>query len=125
MLARQYVEQKIARRLVCDLLTAGYNVTVNDGVEDVLSGSRDPFAVLHAMFGYYTATDENVLFVQGTGDGGGWVKLVYGNGGWDVISDYTVNLEPVLEPISRWIDAGFAEMIGDVRTAVPPPRANP
>ena len=30
-----------------------------------------------------------------------WVFLVYGNDGWDVIADYNVSLEPLLEPINK------------------------
>lgn len=31
-----------------------------------------------------------------------WVKLVYGNDGWDVICDYTINLETIIDPINDY-----------------------
>lgn len=34
-----------------------------------------------------------------------WVRFVYGNDGWDVISDYTTNLELVLAPINEYADS--------------------
>jgi hypothetical protein len=34
-----------------------------------------------------------------------WVRFVYGNGGWDVISDYTMSLETVLAPINAYADS--------------------
>lgn len=35
----------------------------------------------------------------------GWVRFVYGNDGHDVISDYTTNLESVLEPINAYAES--------------------
>lgn len=34
----------------------------------------------------------------------GWVYFVFGNDGYDVISDYTTNLEDVLAPINAYAD---------------------
>ncbi len=34
----------------------------------------------------------------------GWVRFIYGNDGWDVISDYTTNLEPVMKLVQPLID---------------------
>ena len=31
----------------------------------------------------------------------GWVRLVFGNSGWDLISDYSVNLEEFLKPVDE------------------------
>ena len=31
-----------------------------------------------------------------------WVRFVYGNDGWDVISDYTTNLDAVLRPVNAY-----------------------
>jgi hypothetical protein len=31
----------------------------------------------------------------------GWVLFIYGNDGWDVISDYTCNLEPIMGPANE------------------------
>ena len=34
----------------------------------------------------------------------GWVYLVYGNDGWDVLADYTVNLGPSMQPANELSD---------------------
>jgi hypothetical protein len=36
-----------------------------------------------------------------------WVRFVYGNDGYDVISDYTTSLEAVLAPINDWCSEQF------------------
>ncbi len=52
--------------------------------------------------------DECHFFVGGSYEESydSWVYVIYGNGngGWDVISDYTTDLEPILKPINDWID---------------------
>lgn len=109
---RRYIEQKIAKRVVGDLLAAGFSITVNDGEEDILESSDDPFAILHAMFGAATATDDNVLVVEHrTSPRSGWVRFVWGNGE-DCLPDYTTNLDPIIEPVYAWIESGFGELLG-------------
>jgi hypothetical protein len=96
------IERQVARRAIAALLAAGHEVSVHDGEEFALRRSRDPKAILGAMF----STDEDELISHGAkGVGPGWVKFVYGNDGWDVISDYTTNLEKVLEPVMEWARA--------------------
>jgi len=89
---RQKVEREIITRLVGDALKAGYTLGVNDGEETTLRQCSDAAVVLNAMF----TTDEDLLLVYLNGEQFGWVKLVYGNDGWDVISDYTINLEHIM-----------------------------
>lgn len=99
------IEKRIVRRFVKDALAQGKRLAVSlergYDVEDMLLGSRDVKAIMDEAF----AGDEAHIFVQpGIGptveDGSvlseGWVYIVLGNDGWDVISDYTVNLEPLL-----------------------------
>ena len=31
-----------------------------------------------------------------------WVWFVYGNDGWDVVCDYTINLESIIDPIIEY-----------------------
>lgn len=85
---RQHIEKTIAFEVIECLLSMGGPVTVNDGEEDVYTG-RDGEKILKAMF----STDQDFLLVKG-----GWVSLVYGSSGWDVISDYTTSLEEVITP---------------------------
>lgn len=90
---RQRVERQIARAAINGLLAAGYTVSVNNGGDtDEIEPSTDARAILKEMF----ATDEEHLIAHRDGKRSGWVFFVYGNDGWDVISDYTTNLEQAL-----------------------------
>jgi len=94
---RQQVEQKIARAVVDTLLAADFALGVYNGEEVVIHHSRDRAAILAALFD----TDEDYLNVYTKGpqqkweevdttddSPDHWVRFVYGNDGWDVISDY-------------------------------------
>lgn len=106
--ARILVERRIIRRLVNDLLVAGFQVEVWDGEETALQPSID----IDAIMGAIMTTDDDHLYVYKTEADGtrpkahfGWIQLVYGNDGYDVVSDYTVNLEEVLKPSAELADA--------------------
>lgn len=90
---RQEVERKIADAAIKSLLSAGFAISVdngdNSGRKYELASSKDADAILTAMF----LCDEDRLYVEKNGKPFGWVFFVYGNYGWDVISDYTTNLE--------------------------------
>jgi len=88
---RRMVEREIATAIVDSLLAAGFRISVDNG-DDRTSPYRDQKTIMKALF----YTDEDRLFVYKDCDGDnwfGWAYLVYGNDGWDVLSDYTVNLE--------------------------------
>lgn len=90
---RQEIERKIAIALIESALKAGFAITVNDGEEDVLKDSISKHAVLKSMF----TTDDDTLYLRKPGATKySWVKFVYGNDGYDVISDYTIDLEPIM-----------------------------
>lgn len=98
---RQEVERRIIRTFVQDALDAGYRLAVSLDrgwdVDEMLKGSRD----IDAIIAEATAGDEAHIFIQpGVGDtidrsgsvvSYGWVYLVFGNDGWDVICDYSAN----------------------------------
>jgi hypothetical protein len=107
------VEQKIVRKFVEDALAAGKRLAVSlergYDLKEMLLGSRDVEAIMAEAF----AGDQAHLFVQpGEGktvDAGqvvseGWVFIVLGNDGYDVISDYTVNLESLLAGANKLAD---------------------
>jgi hypothetical protein len=94
---RQHVERDIATATIKGLLDAGYNVSVFDGEETTVKRSTDAALILAAMF----TTDEDYLYAGCAKTchedrRHGWVRFIYGNDGWDVINDYTVNLEQAL-----------------------------
>lgn len=100
---RQKVEREILTAFVQDSLSAGYRLAVSlekgYDTDEMLLGSRDEAAILEAAL----AGDECHIFVQSADgpvlDNGlvlseGWVYFVYGNDGYDVISDYLISPEP-------------------------------
>ncbi len=83
------IERVIAKRLVTDLIRAGYTLSVNDGEETTLARSTDRRAVFAAL----ATTGEDYLYAHTDPDSVfGWVRLIWGNGP-DLISDYSVNLD--------------------------------
>lgn len=88
----QEAERQIARKIIEDALAAGYTIDVFDGEDFPLKDSTDVELILGAMF----STDSDKLYLCKDGKSVGWVYLVYGEYGWDVICDHTMNIEPVL-----------------------------
>jgi len=96
--ARITIERKIVTRLIDDLLAAGCELSVFDG-EEQHPWTTDRTAVIRDIMN----TDEDGLMVRRASDGlKGSVYLVYGNDGWDVIADHTVNLEPLLAGVNGY-----------------------
>jgi hypothetical protein len=93
---RQEVERKIATAFIKSALEAGYMVSVDNGDSETHRMS-DVSSILKEMF----LTDDEHLYLSKDGKGAGWVHLVYGNDGWDVISDYTTNLESLMGPANK------------------------
>jgi hypothetical protein len=95
---RQLVEREIAHQVIVDLLKAGYRLGVNNGEETTIHHSKNVREIESELF----TTDEDyiLVYVKGTDPKDirpdYWVRLIYGNDGWDVINDYSVHLEPVI-----------------------------
>lgn len=103
---RQHTEETIVLAVAQVLLDAGFLLGVNDGEEVTVKWSRDIKAIQKALF----TTDEDYLFVYVDADQDDplnverderpdyWVRCVYGNDGWDVISDYSsaADLDPYI-----------------------------
>jgi hypothetical protein len=94
---RQEIERQIARKVISDALAAGYAIDVFDGEDYPLKKSTDAEAIFAAMF----STDDDRLFLRKDDKIVGWVWFIYGESGWDVINNYTVNLEDVLKGASE------------------------
>lgn len=101
---RLSVESDIVARTIDAMLSAGYflQTDLRDSARPE-TPTRDRDTILSEMMEtddeflgvFECATDELPL---------GWVRFVYGNDGWDVISDYTVNLESILKPVNEYAD---------------------
>lgn len=91
------IEKQIAKAIVQSALSAGLTVSVFDGEEWPLKRSTDKTKILDALF----STDSDSLrFRDAEGEIVGFVSLIYGNDGYDVISDYTATerVESLLKP---------------------------
>ena len=107
----KFVEKINVKRCIGDLLKAGYSISVDDGEKTTLRRSTDRKAIFAAM----GTTDEDWLCVHkadqpiapgdnDTRNSFGWVRFIYGNDGWDVINDYTTNLEPVMATVNAFAE---------------------
>jgi hypothetical protein len=108
---RQDIERRIINVAVADLIAAGFFVAVHDGEAVCVPKTQDAEKVMAGIM----TTDEDILFVYRNTTGGwikhGWVQLVYGNTGHDVICDYTANLEDLMKGANDLSDK-IAEEIG-------------
>lgn len=105
---RILVERAIIRRAVRDILAAGFVVTVYDGEEFALKRSSSMDQIM-ANIGQ--CDEEWIYAVAPTAreDGKytriGGVLLVHGNGGWDVMADYsTGQMETLLAGANELAD---------------------
>jgi hypothetical protein len=83
-------ERRIASALVRAILDAEYDVGVNDGEETTVASTNNAKKAIDALF----TTDEDYILVMSRVTPGtqiGWFWFIYGNDGYDVISDYAGN----------------------------------
>ncbi len=90
---RQSIEKRIVRQFVKDAILAGYKIAIDNGGDEF---EAPPSAEIKELNKLMFATDEEHLFVFQDDKQIGWVQMVYGNSGYDVITDYTTNLEKLL-----------------------------
>lgn len=104
---RQRVEREIVTAAIDSLLKSSYTLNTDYGDGMVLdSPTGDRAAILTALF----QGDDDRIYVYENFEPKpfAWVWAVYGNDGYDVISDYTVNLEPIIgegTPVQAVIDS--------------------
>jgi hypothetical protein len=97
---RKHVERLVIRTFLRDALTAGYAITVDNGEDFEIENSTNRRDILKALF----TSDEDLLHVMKGPKRVGWVRCVYGSGGWDVISDFSTNLKPIMAGAERMAD---------------------
>ena len=110
--ARVAIERKICRKACQAFLAAGYLLGVNDGEETTIIRSSSLTDIMRAL----STTDEDYLLIfdpaRKASDGGaarvGYIYFVYGNSGYDVISDYSAKEElferfrEILAPVDEY-----------------------
>ena len=104
---RQKIESRIASRAVSALLAAGYSLSVAQGGEDEQPATTSKRKIMELL----GECDEDYLFVYAPAPSQikagwkiGWVHLVYGNDGNDVIADYTCTLESQLAAVLAYAE---------------------
>jgi len=81
-------EKRLATAVVDAILKRGFRVSVYDGEGWAVRRSNYLDHILKELF----ATDEDYIHIRTeTNAKVGWFHLVYGNSGWDLISDYSDN----------------------------------
>lgn len=111
-------ERKIVRAFVDAALAAGYRLAVSlergYDTDEMLLGSTNAAAIMAEAF----AGDEAHIFVQpahgvlikdGAVVSEGWVYIVLGNYGYDVLADWTAGIEPLLAEAIRISEAAEAQ----------------
>ena len=101
---RQRLERKIIRCALNSIVAEGYSVRIHNG-EDYVGEvkSRDVKKLMTQIM----STDEDTIDVYHPANPNGrfgWVHLVYGNDGHDVIQDHSTNLTDVLEAATKMAD---------------------
>lgn len=111
---RLIAERRIGRELVKTILRRGYILRVHDGEE------YSPFFTTQGnAFKWMFSTDEDVIhaYTKTNATPGSiarvaWFHLVYGNSGYDVISDHAANdignaiaadLQPLTDRMEKWL----------------------
>lgn len=102
-------EKRMCTALVDGCLKRGYAISVSDGEDWPVKRSTDKAEIMAALF----STDEDVIVIRDSeGNKAGWFQMIYGNDGWDVVSDYSANpvceaiWNEVLSPLSDAIEGG-------------------
>lgn len=100
---RMEMERRMASALVRACLARGYRISVHNGEELAIRGSKVYRAVMDALW----QTDEETVHIYGPdGKRAGSFFLVYGNDGYDLIADHTDNeacraiWDEVISPLS-------------------------
>ena len=88
MVRRIRAEKRMASGLIKACLKRGYSVTIDNGEDKPVIRSTNYREIMTELW----ATDEeHVVIHDADGTPLGWFFLVYGNDGWDLISDYSAN----------------------------------
>lgn len=95
---RQQVEREIATTFVDAALADGYTIQVSPGDEGAVSTPTRE-RILAEMF----QCDEDRLWLH-KNKKRSWAYFVYGNDGWDVLSDYTTDLEHIMPIVNAAIE---------------------
>lgn len=97
---RARMEVKIVNAVLDEAKKKGYLMSVEDGEQEDLEPTHDPVKVKELLFNLddaHLCLYENKKAHRPLGR----ILFVFGNDGWDVISDYHMALEEFLKPVNE------------------------
>lgn len=102
---RGAVELAIVNKIIEQSDKKGYSIVAydsvyQDGSEPVSNKTLDREEFIEYVFG----GDDAFIRIMNGVEQEGWINLIYGNDGWDVVSDYSVSLEDFLKPVADFSD---------------------
>jgi hypothetical protein len=103
--SRARLELQIVNKLIACAQTAGYKLEVDDGENDDRACRWWNLGPAHFKSALFNLDMVRVVVRDQEGCSKGWALLVFGNSGWDLISDYTTRLEEFLKPANDLADA--------------------
>lgn len=92
---RARMELQIVRRVIRNLHAAGFKLRERE--DNRVLGERELIELLFDL-------DEAYVDAYKNGRRTGWVRFVFGNDGWDVLSDYSLGIEKTLTATLGLID---------------------
>ena len=105
---RMEMERRMASALVKACLRRGLAITIDNGEDKpVVKGTK-----YREIMNNLWQTDEEHIILHKNGKRHGWFFLVYGNDGWDLVSDYAINDDTdaiwneVISPLADKLEAG-------------------
>lgn len=99
---RRAIELQVVRNLIALLIERRFAIYADNGedAEVKYTGPESEDAFIDTLF----AVDEaRIWTVHPVSSNRSYVYLVFGNGGWDVISDYGTSLDPAMDNLLTWI----------------------
>lgn len=94
--ARALLELAIVDVLIEAVRDSRYFFELDDQEQD-----EDTSTIDGLKLALFNRDDAMLNVYQVRGSFKGWIKLVFGNDGWDLISDYSANLEEFLVPVEK------------------------
>jgi hypothetical protein len=100
---RAKIELAIVHELIKRLKAAGFSkLFVDDGDDEKQDCDDDEQTLVTAIFAVDQAHLETVTGMQ--------VFLVMGNDGHDIIADYHIGLEKIMDPLLEWIEEEYCRI---------------